>query len=56
MVVGGEHSGELAKIKQIRKVRGSGTNMVALSNEKEFETVENYVFVIGESAPEIKVI
>lgn len=56
MVVGGEHSGEIAKIKQIRKVRGSGTNMVVLSNEREFETVENYVFVIGESAPEIKVI
>ncbi len=56
MVVGGEHSGEIGKIKQIRKVRGSGTNMVAISNESEFETIENYVFVIGESAPEIKVI
>ena len=56
MVVGGEHSGEIGKIKQIRKVRGSGTNMVILSNEKEFETIENYVFVIGETAPEIKVI
>ena len=56
MVVGGEHSGEIGKIKQIRKVRGSGTNMVVLSNEKEFETIENYVFVIGESVPEIKVI
>ncbi len=56
MIVGGEHSGEIGKIKQIRKVRGSGTNTVVLSNEKEFETIEGYVFVIGESAPEIKVI
>ncbi len=56
LIVGGEHSGEIGKIKQIRKVRGSGTNMVALSNEKEFETVEDYVFVVGESVPELKVI
>ncbi len=56
LVVGGEHSGEIGKIKQIRKVRGSGTNMVALTNEKDFETIEDYVFVIGETTPEIKVI
>lgn len=56
IVIGGEHSGEIGKIKQIRKVRGSGTNMVVLSNEKDFETIENYVFVIGENTPEIKVI
>jgi len=56
MIVGGEHSGEIGKIKQIRKVRGSGTNMVALSNEKEFETIEDYVYVIGENMPEIKVV
>ncbi len=56
MVVGGEHSGEIGKIKQIRKVRGSGTNMVALSNEREFETIEAYVYVIGETTPEIKVV
>ena len=56
MIVGGEHSGEIGKIKQIKKVRGSGTNMVAISNEREFETIEDYVYVIGESAPEIKVV
>ncbi len=56
LIVGGEHSGEIGTIKQIRKVRGSGTNMVVLSNEKDFETIENYVFVIGETTPEIKVI
>ncbi|HEY9245679.1 MAG TPA: 30S ribosomal protein S4e [Candidatus Methanoperedens sp.] len=56
LIVGGEHSGETGKIKQIRKVRGSGTNMVMMTNEKDFETIEDYVFVIGETAPEIKVI
>lgn len=56
LVIGGEHSGEIGKIKQIRKVRGSGTNMVVLSNETEFETIENYVFVIGETVPEIRVV
>ncbi|MCX9088296.1 MAG: 30S ribosomal protein S4e [Candidatus Methanoperedens sp.] len=56
MIVGGEHSGEIGKIKQIRKVRGSGTNMVAISNETEFETIEDYVYVIGETTPQIKVV
>lgn len=56
IVIGGEHSGEIGTIKQIRKVRGSGTNMVVLSNETEFETIENYVYVIGETKPEIKVV
>jgi small subunit ribosomal protein S4e len=56
MIVGGEHSGEIGKIKQIRKVRGSGTNMVAISNENEFETIEDYVYMIGETTPEIKVV
>lgn len=56
MIVGGEHSGEIGKIKQIRKVRGSGTNMVAISNESEFETIEDYVYVIGETTPHIKVV
>jgi small subunit ribosomal protein S4e len=56
MIVGGEHSGEIGKIKQIRKVRGSGTNMVVISNEQEFETIEDYVYVIGENTPEIKVV
>jgi len=56
LVIGGEHSGEIGKIKQIRKVRGSGTNMVVLSNDTDFETIEKYVYVIGETSPEIKVV
>ncbi|MFZ3382824.1 MAG: 30S ribosomal protein S4e [Candidatus Methanoperedens sp.] len=56
MIVGGEHSGEIGKIKHIRKVRGSGTNMVSISNESEFDTIEDYVYVIGETTPQIKVV
>jgi small subunit ribosomal protein S4e len=56
LVIGGEHSGEIGKIKQIRKVRGSGTNMVVLSNGTDFETIEKYVYMIGETSPEIKVV
>jgi small subunit ribosomal protein S4e len=56
IVIGGEHSGEMGKIKQIRKVRGSGTNMVVLSNGTYFETIEKYVYVIGETSSEIKVV
>ncbi len=56
LIIGGEHSGEIGKIKQIRKVRGSGTNMVVLSNGTDFETIEKYVYVIGETSPEIKVV
>jgi small subunit ribosomal protein S4e len=56
LVIGGEHSREIGKIKQIRKVRRSGTNMVVLSNGTDFETIEKYVYVIGETSPEIKVV
>jgi small subunit ribosomal protein S4e len=56
MIVGGKHSGEIGTIKHVRKVLGSGKNMVGISNDKEFETIADYVFVIGESTPEIKVI
>lgn len=56
MIVGGKHSGEVGEIEKIRKVRGSGPNMVVLKNDRVFETIEDYVFVIGESKPEIKVV
>lgn len=54
MIVGGEHSGEIGKIKEIRKIRGSGANMVVISDNRDIETIEDYIFVIGEDKPEIK--
>lgn len=55
VVTGGTHSGELATIKGIRKVRSSRYNMVVLSKADgtEFETIEDYVFVVGMDKPEI---
>ena len=54
MVVGGQHSGVIGKIKEIREVKSSRHNTVAISGETDFETIEDYVFVIGEEVPEIR--
>ncbi|MCQ1535519.1 30S ribosomal protein S4e [Methanosarcina sp. KYL-1] len=54
MVVGGQHSGEIGKIKEIKEVKSSRHNMVTISGETEFETIEDYVIVIGEDKPEIR--
>ncbi|MFQ6054750.1 MAG: 30S ribosomal protein S4e [Methanosarcinales archaeon] len=54
VVIGGKHSGEIASIKEIKKTRSSQHNMVTLTtNTKDFETIEDYIFVIGETEPEI---
>lgn len=53
MIVGGSHSGEIGTIKEINKVRSSKYNTVTISGETEFETIEKYVFVVGEKEPEI---
>ncbi|AKB12911.1 SSU ribosomal protein S4E [Methanosarcina thermophila] len=54
MVVGGQHSGEIGTIKEIKEVKSSRHNTVAISGETDFETIEDYVFVIGEDKPEIR--
>lgn len=55
VVTGGTHSGELAHIKEIKKVRSSRHNMVVLTKEDgtDFETIEDYAFVVGIDKPEI---
>ncbi|MDI3502608.1 MAG: small subunit ribosomal protein S4e, partial [Archaeoglobi archaeon] len=53
----GTHIGELARIKEIRIVRGPQPNRVLLSKDGEdFETIEDYVFVVGEDEPLIEVV
>jgi len=54
MIVGGKHTGEIGTIKEINTVRSSKHNTVAISGEYDFETIEDYVVVIGETEPEIK--
>ena len=54
MVVGGKHSGQTGKIKEIIKVKSSQPNRVIISGDKEFETIEEYVYMIGTDSPVIK--
>ncbi len=51
LIIGGSHTGEVGVIKEINKVRSSHKNTVTISGEQEFETIEDYVFVIGENEP-----
>jgi len=54
-ITGGSHVGEVAKIKEIKITRSSMPNVVTLENEEEFETIEDYIFVIGEKEPYLPV-
>ena len=54
-ITGGRHSGTVGQIKEIKVIRSSKNNVVTISgNETDTETIENYVFVIGEDKPIIK--
>ncbi|HMK46874.1 MAG TPA: 30S ribosomal protein S4e [Methanocella sp.] len=55
IVVDGKHSGEIGKIKAINVVRSSSPNTVIITTPGgEFETVEKYVFVIGNESPAVQ--
>jgi len=54
LVIGGAHSGELATIEDVRKTRSTMPNMTSLHSSYDFETIEDYVFVIGKGTPEIE--
>lgn len=54
MVVGGKHTGQIGKIKDIMVVRSSRPNRVIISGDQEFETIVDYVYMIGKDAPVIK--
>ncbi len=51
MVVGGKHTGQTGKIKEIITVKSSQPNRVIISGNEEFETIEDYVYMIGREAP-----
>lgn len=56
MIIGGKHSGEIGTIGGTRVVHGSASNMVTVKiGEREVETLERYVYVIGEDKPEIMI-
>ncbi len=54
VVIGGTHSGQLARIQEIKSVRSSRHNMVVMSKDDgtHFETIEDYVFIVGTDKPE----
>jgi len=54
MVVGGKHAGQTGKIKEIITVKSSQPNRVIISGDEEFETIEDYVYMIGKDQPVIK--
>jgi small subunit ribosomal protein S4e len=54
MVIGGKHSGKIAKIIGIQKVPGSVPNRVTLTDAStgtEFDTVETYLYMVGRETP-----
>ncbi len=57
MILAGKHAGEIAKIKEIIEYKGPQKNKVALigENNKEYDTLENYAFVVGKEKPAIKI-
>lgn len=54
MVIGGKHTGQTGKIKEIITVKSSQPNRVIIAGDQEFETIEEYVFMIGRDTPAIK--
>jgi small subunit ribosomal protein S4e len=54
MVVGGKHTGQTGKIKEIITVKSSQPNRVIISGDEEFETIKDYVYLIGKDQPVIK--
>ena len=48
VVIGGKHSAETGEIEEIRKTKSSDPNVVRIKQpELSFETIEDYVFVVG---------
>ena len=54
MVIGGRHSGRIARITAIEKVPGSVPNRVLLADEKAgttFDTIDAYIYMVGRETP-----
>ncbi len=54
MVIGGKHSAQIGEIEEIRILQSPESNVVKIKlPEGEFETLDDYVFVVGEEKIEI---
>ena len=59
MVVGGKHSAQTGEIEEIRTVRSPESNVVKIKlpeGKESFETIDDYVFVVGEKKIEVPVV
>lgn len=56
MVIGGKHTGRIGKIKDIIIMKSPQPNRIVISGdgEKEFETIIDYVYMIGRDEPMMK--
>jgi small subunit ribosomal protein S4e len=56
MVIGGRHSGKVARIVEIVKIPGSVPNKIILDDEKtkaRFDTIAPYIYMVGKQSPAI---
>jgi small subunit ribosomal protein S4e len=54
-ITGGQHVGELATVQEVNTVRGPQSNKVVLENdENEFETVVDFVYIVGDDDLEVE--
>jgi len=53
MIIGGSHIGETANIEDIEIIQSSKPNLAKMKGEKDFTTLQKYVFPIGKNKPAI---
>jgi len=53
VIIGGIHIGETANIQDMEIIPSSKPNLAKMKGEKEFTTLQNYVFPIGKNKPVI---
>jgi len=56
MIIGGRHSGKVARIIEIVKTSGSVPNRIILEDEAtktRFDTITPYIYMIGRETPAI---
>jgi small subunit ribosomal protein S4e len=56
MIIGGKHSGKVARIMEIIKMPGSVPNKIILqdeSNGTKFDTISPYIYMVGTKTPAI---
>jgi small subunit ribosomal protein S4e len=53
MVIGGKHSGKIARITAIHKMSGSVPNSVSLeeADGSKFDTISDYIYMVGRETP-----